>query len=63
MTADPRRDKICQAMIYLPGWLLNLLTQKIKRCELLGSRLVGVKIDIVADAVCRPETEHASRGQ
>src|SRR5437868_2632408 len=56
-------DKIGQAMVELAGRLLHLLSQEIKRCELLASRFVSEKIDVIAARSRRPESEHAARGQ
>src|SRR2546423_9614048 len=57
---DFRRHEVGEAIIRLAVGLLNLLTKEMKRRQHLGSRFVGVKLDVVADAVRGKQTIDAS---
>src|SRR5215475_11615231 len=58
-----RRNVIGQAMIELVRSLLHLLTQKIKRGYFFSVSVISVKVNVVADGVCRPKSIDPARNQ
>src|SRR5438046_3947945 len=50
-------------MIELSGWLLHLLTQKIKRGDFFRANVIGVDMNVVADGVCGPKSVNAARDE
>ena len=62
MTAITRRNVISQTVVELSRRFLYLLTQEIKRGDLFRSRVISVKIHIIARRVCWPKSMNASRG-
>src|SRR6266545_7716874 len=63
MSAVRGRNVIGQAVVELSPRLLNLLTQEIKRGDVFRSRVMSVKIDIIAHRVCWPKSMDASSDQ
>ena len=54
-----RCDEIGETVVRLARWAFMLLAQVMRRRQHCRARLVGVQLDIVADAVCRPQAETA----
>src|SRR5262249_33313927 len=50
-------------MIELARSLLHLLTQKIKRGYFFSAGVISVKVNVVADGVCRPKGINPARNQ
>ena len=59
-----RRDEVGQREIGTGAAVArHLLTQRVQRGEPLLARIVGIKLDVVADAVGGPEADHGVGGQ
>ena len=55
--------EIGQRKIALAGGFFYLLTKAVKTRHRNGRRGIRVKLDILADPICRPKTEHAPRAE
>src|SRR5690606_38466137 len=62
-TRFARRDKIGQRTVRMAGRLLRLLPQRVEGTEDLRPTVVGVQLDIIPNAVRRPDAHHTVTAQ